>query len=259
LGELKELVEEAEEKKFPPTELLQSLKVAVQESEKTSSIAQQLLSKKVRTRNRQSQDTKHVSRLTLDELQVFYEQLCKLPCVIRESVLIKDLVDRVLDFQTSAQELLGEEMGESRQLEKLLEAGVALDMDLVEVPQLKHKLNQARWLEEVKATLQDPTEVTLDTLRKLLDAGVGLAPHPVAERAMAELQELLTSGERWEEKAKTCLQAKPRHSLPALEALIAEASEIPVFLPNLAALKEATRKASEWSAKAEAVQVGDGS
>ncbi|XP_029843134.3 lysine-specific demethylase 5A isoform X4 [Ixodes scapularis] len=254
LGELKELVEEAEEKKFPPTELLQSLKVAVQESEKTSSIAQQLLSKKVRTRNRQSQDTKHVSRLTLDELQVFYEQLCKLPCVIRESVLIKDLVDRVLDFQTSAQELLGEEMGESRQLEKLLEAGVALDMDLVEVPQLKHKLNQARWLEEVKATLQDPTEVTLDTLRKLLDAGVGLAPHPVAERAMAELQELLTSGERWEEKAKTCLQAKPRHSLPALEALIAEASEIPVFLPNLAALKEATRKASEWSAKAEAVQ-----
>ncbi|XP_064473046.1 lysine-specific demethylase 5A-like isoform X2 [Ornithodoros turicata] len=255
LEELKELVQEAEEKKFPPTELLQSLTVAVQESEKTSNVAQQLLSKKMRTRNRQSADTKHTSRLTLEELQLFYEQLCKLPCVIRESILIKDLVDRVKEFQTSALEILAEEVpGEPKRLEKLLESGSALDMDLAEIPQLKQKLQQAQWLEEVRVALLEPSEVTLEVLRKLLETGVTLPPHPVAERAMAELQELLTSGERWEEKAKTCLQAKPRHSLESLEAIIQEASEIPVFLPNLAALKEAVRKAKEWSARAEDVQ-----
>ncbi|KAH7937618.1 hypothetical protein HPB49_013660 [Dermacentor silvarum] len=274
LSELKELVQEAEEKRFPPTELLQSLTKAVQESEKTSSVAQQLLSKKVRTRTRQSQDAKYTSRLTLDELQVFYEQLCKLPCVIKESAMIRDLVDRVVDFQNSARDLLTlDEMGESWRLEKLLEAGLNLDMDLPEVPQLKQKVQQAQWLEEVQATLlpqpqsetqsegqseaqpqgeRDPP--TLDELRRLLAAGVAIPPHPVSERALAELQGLLTASERWEERAKTCLQAQPRQTLAACEALADEGVAIPVHLPSLAALKDAIRRANEWGARAEALQ-----
>ncbi|XP_065304371.1 lysine-specific demethylase 5A-like [Dermacentor albipictus] len=272
LSELKELVQEAEEKRFPPTELLQSLTKAVQESEKTSSVAQQLLSKKVRTRNRQSQDAKYTSRLTLDELQVFYEQLCKLPCVIKESAMIRDLVDRVVDFQSSARDLLTlDEMGESWRLEKLLEAGLNLDMDLPEVPQLKQKVQQAQWLEEVQATLlpqpQPQSEMqseaqpqaerdppTLDELRRLLAAGVAIPPHPVSERALAELQGLLTASERWEERAKTCLQAQPRQTLAACEALADEGVAIPVHLPSLAALKDAIRRANEWGARAEALQ-----
>lgn len=63
-------------------------------------------------------------------------------------------------------------------------------------------------MDEVRATLQTPNNVTLDTLRKLIDSGVSLVPHPAVEKAMAELQELLTVSERWEEKAKICLQAK---------------------------------------------------
>ena len=45
-------------------------------------------------------------------------------------------------------------------------------------------------------------------MRKLIESGVILAPHPAVERAMAELQELLTVSERWEEKARICLQAR---------------------------------------------------
>ncbi|KAL3212776.1 hypothetical protein MRX96_007829 [Rhipicephalus microplus] len=273
LSELKELVQEAEEKRFPPTELLQSLTKAVQESEKTSSVAQQLLSKKVRTRNRQSQDAKYTSRLTLDELQVFYEQLSKLPCVIKESAMIRDLVDKVVDFQSSARDLLTlDEMGESWRLEKLLEAGLNLDMDLPEIPQLKQKVQQAQWLEEVQATLlpqpqaQSETQPeakpqranrnppTLEELRRLLEAGVAIPPHPVSERALAELQGLLTASERWEERTKTCLQAQPRQTLAACEALAEEGAAIPVHLPSLAALKDAIRRAKEWGARAEALQ-----
>lgn len=270
LSELKELIQEAEEKRFPPTELLQSLTVAVQESEKTSTIAQQLLSKKMRTRNRQSQDSKYTSRLTLDELQVFYEQLCKLPCVIKESAMVRDLVERVVDFKNSARDLLTlDEMGESWRLEKLLEAGIGLDMDLPEVPQLKQKVQQAKWLEEVQATLlpqpqsepeaqpkpqaeKDPP--TLEELRRLLASGVALPPHPVSERALAELQGLLTASERWEERARTCVQAQPRQTLAACEALADEGKAIPVHLPTFAALKDAIRRAKEWTARAEVLQ-----
>ena len=70
------------------------------------------------------------------------------------------------------------------------------------------ELHQARWLDDVRATLALPTSVTLETLRKLIDSGVSLAPHTAIEKAMAELQELLTVSERWEEKAKICLAAK---------------------------------------------------
>lgn len=67
---------------------------------------------------------------------------------------------------------------------------------------------QARWLDDVRLALSDPQNVTLDVMRKLLDSGVGLAPHPAVEKAMAELQQLLTISERWEEKARICLQAR---------------------------------------------------
>lgn len=50
LSELKELLNEAESKKFPESELLTALTTAVQDAEKCASVAQQLLSNKQRTR-----------------------------------------------------------------------------------------------------------------------------------------------------------------------------------------------------------------
>ena len=69
-------------------------------------------------------------------------------------------------------------------------------------------LQQARWLDDIRGSLSVPSQVTLDVMRKLMECGVGLAPHPACEKAMAELQELLTQTERWEEKARICLQAR---------------------------------------------------
>lgn len=50
LDGLKELHLEAEEKKFPDSELLQGLNLAIQEAEKCASVAQQLDSSRMRTR-----------------------------------------------------------------------------------------------------------------------------------------------------------------------------------------------------------------
>jgi len=50
LTEVKSLLQEAEQKKFPESELLQALMQVVTEADKCASVAQQLACKKVRTR-----------------------------------------------------------------------------------------------------------------------------------------------------------------------------------------------------------------
>lgn len=42
----------------------------------------------------------------------------------------------------------------------------------------------------------------------------------------------------------------------ALEGIVNEAKNIPAYLPNVLALKEALQRARDWTAKVEAIQVG---
>ena len=51
IGELRDFVTEAGEKKFPDSPLLQSLEDAIAEAEKCAAVANQLVSTKVRTRS----------------------------------------------------------------------------------------------------------------------------------------------------------------------------------------------------------------
>lgn len=133
---------------------------------------------------------------------------------------------------------LSDEMPDSSKLQALLDLGSSLDVELPELPRLKQELQQARWLDEVvqnikneclyftswvscdnvklnhkvpsqvRITLAEPHRVTLDLMKRLIDSGVGLAPHHAVEKAMVELQEILTVSERWEDKARACLQAR---------------------------------------------------
>ena len=48
---------------------------------------------------------------------------------------------------------------------------------------------------------------------------------------------------------------RPRHVMATVEAIVQEASHVPVFLPNVSALNESLRKATEWSDKVDKVQV----
>ncbi|XP_076469736.1 lysine-specific demethylase 5A-like isoform X2 [Babylonia areolata] len=257
LCELQDLLQEAEEKKFPVSDLKSTLANAITEAEKCASVACQLVSKKVRTRNRQALEGKHVAKLTLDELNCFYDQVVTLPCRIPETSLVKDLVAKVVAFQEEAQEALTASVPDSRQLEKLIDIGVTLDVDLPEIPRLKEVLQQAHWLDEMYCTLKDPDSLTLEVMRKMIGSGAGLGPQPALEAAMAQLQDMLTMAERWEEKARICLQAKPRHLKSTLEAIINESKNINANLPNVSALRDAVRKANDWTAKVEAVQTSE--
>ena len=51
-------------------------------------------------------------------------------------------------------------------------------------------------------------DVSLNSLRELLELGVGLPPHPALEKALAKLQGLLDASEKFEDKAAGVLQSK---------------------------------------------------
>ncbi|XP_077891564.1 lysine-specific demethylase 5D-like isoform X4 [Ictidomys tridecemlineatus] len=94
-------------------------------------------------------------------------------------------------------------------------------------------------------------------VKGLLVMGAKIASSPSVDKALAELQELLTIAERWEEKAHFCLEARQKHPPATLEAIIREAENIPVHLPNIQALKEALTKAHAWTADVNEIQNGD--
>ncbi|XP_060020343.1 lysine-specific demethylase 5A isoform X2 [Lagenorhynchus albirostris] len=255
LIELRVMLEDAEDRKYPENDLFRKLRDAVKEAETCASVAQLLLSKK--QKHRQSPDSGRTrTKLTVEELKAFVQQLFSLPCVISQARQVKNLLDDVEEFHERAQEAMMDETPDSSKLQMLIDMGSGLYVELPELARLKQELQQARWLDEVRLTLSDPQQVTLDVMKKLIDSGVGLAPHHAVEKAMAELQELLTVSERWEEKAKVCLQARPRHSVASLESIVNEAKNIPAFLPNVLSLKEALQKAREWTTKVEAIQSG---
>uniref|UniRef100_A0A4W5KIS0 [histone H3]-trimethyl-L-lysine(4) demethylase n=1 Tax=Hucho hucho TaxID=62062 RepID=A0A4W5KIS0_9TELE len=239
LIELKVLLEDAEDRKYPENSLFRRLREMVKEAETCSSVAQVLLSRKQRHRSVEYRYT-HCLFNTIS--------------LIPSSLPHQELLENVEDFHERAQVALADELPDSSKLQALLDLGGGLDVELPELPRLKQELQQARWLDEF--VLSSPHRVTLELMKRLIDSGVGLAPHHAVEKAMAELQEILTVSERWEDKARACLQARPRHSMVTLESIMIEARNIPAYLPNVLALREALHKAKEWSAKVDAIQCG---
>ncbi|XP_049329538.1 lysine-specific demethylase 5A isoform X5 [Astyanax mexicanus] len=256
LIELKVLLEDAEDRKYPENNLFRKLREMVKEAETCSSVAQLLLSHKQRHKRERTESSRIRTKLTVEELKAFVEQLFRLPCIINQARQVKELLENVEDFHERSQVALTDETPDSSKLQALVDLGSGLDVELPELPRLKQELQQARWLDEVRLTLQEPQRVTLELMKRLIDSGVGLAPHHAVEKAMAELQEILTVSERWEDKARACLQARPRHSMITLENIVMEAKNIPAYLPNVLALREALHKAKEWTSRVEAIQNG---
>uniref|UniRef100_H2Y6C8 [histone H3]-trimethyl-L-lysine(4) demethylase n=1 Tax=Ciona savignyi TaxID=51511 RepID=H2Y6C8_CIOSA len=255
LPELKVLLSESEEGKFPENDLLQRLKSVVNEAEICSRVSQQL----VNTR-------KHRTRccLTLNEIKAFYKQLQNLPCALPHLKQVSEYIENIQDFIASVEVGLGKEEPAMDEITKLLEDSSQFDLDLPQIPLLHQALQQARWLKDVRShlLLEDPEDedrapVTLEQLRKLIDDGISVAPKQSVERAMAELQELLVLAESWEAKARDCLTNKVQVSITGATSITDKAKQIPVALPQCAKLGEAIKKAQAWLNKVKSVQNQD--
>ncbi|KAF1537332.1 Lysine-specific demethylase 5C, partial [Eudyptes schlegeli] len=250
LEELRALESEARERKFPENELLHRLKGCLGQAERCVSEALGLIS---------SQETGvPAPSLTVEELRAFLEQMNQLPCVMHQIGEVQALLERVEVFQAEARAALESIPPGPGALRGLLERGARLGVEVPESRRLERQLAQAAWLEEVTATLRSPrARVPLPVMRGLIQAGRTVAPSPAVDVAMAELQELLTIAQRWEEKAQMCLEARQKHPPATLAAIIKEAENIPALLPNIQALKEALAKARAWIADVEEIQNGD--
>nr|XP_026236077.1 lysine-specific demethylase 5D-like isoform X2 [Urocitellus parryii] len=248
--ELKALESEAHERRFPNSELLQQLKNCLHEAEACVSQVLRLIS---------GQETRmEAPLLTLPELQILFEQMGSLPCAIHQIRDVKDVLQQVEAYQVEAREALTSLPPNIGLLQSLLEKGQKLGVEVPEAHQLQQQVQQAQWLNEVKQTLAPSAQRrSLVVMQGLLVMGAKIASSPSVDKALAELQELLTIAERWEEKAHFCLEARQKHPPATLEAIIREAENIPVHLPNIQALKEALTKAHAWTADVNEIQNGD--
>ncbi|XP_068964336.1 lysine-specific demethylase 5C [Petaurus breviceps papuanus] len=262
LEELRALESEARERRFPHSELLQQLKDCLHQAEACISRALRLVSSRepggVEPSGERRVPRVVPPQLTLEELREFIEEMSSLPCAMHQIGEVKGILERVEAFQTQAQSALASLPTSLGHLPGLLEQAQCLGVEVPEAEQLKLQVQQAHWLEEVKRALAPPGQRgTLAVMRGLLTSGADVAPSPAVDKARAELQELLAIAERWEEKAHLCLEARQKHPPATLEAIIREAENLPVHLPNILALKEALGKARAWIADVDEIQNGD--
>ncbi|KAK0153626.1 Lysine-specific demethylase 5B-B [Merluccius polli] len=255
LAVFRSLVSESETNIFPDNDLLFRLRLVTKDAEKCSSVAEQLLAGKRQTRYRCG--GKSQSQLTVEELRSFVRQLYNLPCSLTQAPLLKKLLNDIEDFQQHSEKVLSEDVSSLAEVQSLLDVSFHFDVELPELASLRVKLERARWLEGVQQASGQPSSLTLEAMRRLIDQGVGLAPHSSVEKAMAHLQELLAVSEHWEDKASSLLKASPPHPIESLSAAAEKASAIPAHLPNCLLLKDAIRKAREWLQEAEELQAGD--
>uniref|UniRef100_A0A8C2ESJ5 [histone H3]-trimethyl-L-lysine(4) demethylase n=1 Tax=Cyprinus carpio TaxID=7962 RepID=A0A8C2ESJ5_CYPCA len=254
------LLGESDEKSFPENDLLRQLRLVTQDAEKCSSVAQRLLNGKRQTRYRTGGGNSP-NQLTVEEMRSFVRQLYNLPCSLTQAPLLKDLLNSIEDFQQHSEKLLSDEVSADSvsEIESLLEEGSQFDVFLPELPLLRERLEQTRWLtgvQQAEDLVSNPCGLSLDSMRRLIDRGVGLTPHPSTERTMARLQELLTISEEMEEKAQALLKARPPESLETLSSMLTQIDGVPAYLPNCLLLQDTVNRAKEWLQEAEDLQVG---
>ncbi|KAM4610231.1 lysine-specific demethylase 5C isoform 2-T2 [Polymixia lowei] len=256
INDLEVLKKEAAEKKFPDNELLQKLNTVLKDIQHCQETSTELLS------NSKTSEGK----MTLAELKSLVETMQNLPCVMSQLEEVQAILGTVEAFQGCAKALVSgrdwrRDSAPPEQLQALLEQGASLPVVVPECDLLRGLQEQGRWLGEVRRTLGaeggEKGEVTLAVLRNLMEAGCNVTQSVSVETAMAELQELLTIAERWEEKAQICLEQRQKHPLSTLEAIVNEAQLIPVKLPNILSLQGCLSRARAWVTDLEEIQNGE--
>ncbi len=187
---------------------------------------------------------------------MFTNQLEMLPVLVQGHEAVTELLESVESFRKDATKLLEMAKPDAKDVEKCVEIGTGLDVELPELARLKTKLKTTEWLEEVTDLLDDPQNSSFEQLKEAMEAGKELAPEPAVEKALGEISGLLSQGDMWEVKAKACLAAKPRWVLQDVEKLVREGESISGGLPSLSALREAVRKARDWRQRSDAVRSG---
>lgn len=258
LEDLQALAQEAEDKKFPGSVLLERLNSAVLEAEKCVTVIQQLDINKMRTRTRNSCDFAKY-KLTIEELDLFVQEIDNLCCIIHEGNSVRELQQMGKEFVDMATKLLKEPLSsvDEGAVEKLIDDGVSLCIELPQLKALKYLLEQVHWYNEVREMKDSDMKIGLDSIKKLLAQGLNILPNVTIEKELGELQTMAIAVENWEERAKQCFESGTQHEIPEIEKLLEQAESIEGNLPSQPVLKDALKKAKEWLVTVEILQTNE--
>ncbi|CAH1965004.1 unnamed protein product [Acanthoscelides obtectus] len=239
LSDLKALLSEADGKKFPKCDLLQTLTSAVVDAEKCASVIHQLDLNKMRTRTRNSNDTKY--KLTVEEID-------SLACILEEAKSIRELLAETRKFEENSEHLLRRSAKECpiAELEACSSHGNGLCIELPNLKRITNRLKQCQWLKTVDTYRNKSDVMGLDSIKNLIQDGMCVIPHPDVEYELSQLQGVLQASEEWEQQAAQVLESKDNNVLIQVDKLLKEASKISCFLPTESLLFDSMKKARDW-------------
>ncbi|XP_017783034.1 PREDICTED: lysine-specific demethylase lid isoform X2 [Nicrophorus vespilloides] len=245
LSELRALLAEADGKNFPKSDLLQTLAHAIEDAEKCASVIKQLDFYKIRTRY--SCDNR--SKLTLQELRLFCDEIDSLACILDEETIIKELLKKTDYFELESRKYLEMEVKDCplKEVEELIEFSNGLCIQLPTLKPLKDRYIQLRWVKDVIETRKKTPEVAeISTLNNLLRRGFSLPADPLIEETLSDLQALITDAEDWEEQAQALFAKQGVNIVTEAENLIKIASGIDVYLPTENLLVDSVNSVNGW-------------
>lgn len=264
LEDLQILAQEAEDKKFPTSVLLERLNSAVVEAEKCVTVIQQLDINKVRTRTRNSTCEIAKYKLTIDELDMFVQEIDNLCCIIQEGNSVRELQQMGKEFAELAKFLLHQPLNEVKEgsVEKLIEEGSALCIELPQIKPLKAVLEKLRWYNCVREIRESEEKIPMQTIKKFLKEGhelqvVDEVDDRLIQVELHDLQSIMVDVEEWEAEAKKCFESGTQHEIPEIEELLQRADSIDGKLQSQSMLEDALKKAKEWLATVEILQTNE--
>lgn len=132
-------------------------------------------------------------------------------------MFLQGVLEQVEAYQADARKALASLSPSLGLLRSLLERGQQLGVEVPEVHQLQQLMEQTQWLDEVKQALAPSAQRgSLVIMQELLVTGTKVASSPSVDKARAELQELVTIAECWEEKAHFCLKDRWGPAFPQI-------------------------------------------
>ncbi|XP_055595397.1 lysine-specific demethylase lid [Uranotaenia lowii] len=248
LDELQEIAQEAETQKFPNSVILERLNFSILEAQKCITVIQQLDINKIRTRTRNSAECAKY-KLTMEELDMFVNEINNLRCIIREGDSVRELQKIGKEWSKQVESVFKTRFKDTniQQLNHLIEEGNSLCIELPHIVQLKDRLAQYKWYKQVRMLRENTIDrLSLDEIKKLLDEGMKILPHTVLEKELAELHGIMLQIMDWEQSASQCFKSETQHKISEIEGLLERAHIIEDFLPSHNQLRDALQKSKEW-------------
>ena len=262
VNEFKDLVEIAATEEINEQKTVEKLKQAVADAEQVQVIAQQLAAKKHRTRVRTggvvNSTTNEIgqhqqSKLKLEELQAFLDQVQTIPCELPETEQIVEVIDLVECLESDINKALTRrDMENVTKMEELYEKAISLDVEIVNCAELKLLLEAAYTLQFVNERLNDE-KIEIEELKTLIDkCSMANTCSEINEKTKS-LLEMYDRSLEWETKARYCLECNPKYTIDQLASILSDAEDLPTYLPTVNALQESVCKAKDWVVRVESL------